>query len=198
METQKIMVLGLMAILIVGVVLVSGCTSDKTYKQPTKTESASQAQQDTASSGTQQSQENSKVQTFNVGDTASDGELEITVNSVRYATKIDEQDNEFLVADAPAGKQYVIVDITVKNILTDKTQTVSTLMSTEITDADGYTYNLDFTALTALDKSFKDGDLLPGMKKRGELAFEVPTTAKDLKFAFKFDLAGSTAIFNLS
>ena len=202
MKNTKIMSLGLIAILIVSVVLISGCTSDRTYEQPSKvTEpTTTPTQEETTPSEiptTTQEEQKPKVQTFNVGETATDGELKVTVNNVRYTTKIDEQNNEFLVAEASPGKQYVIVDITVENILPDKTQTISTMMSTEIIDSEGYTYNLDFTGLTALDKAFKDGDLLPGMKKRGELAYEVPTSAKGLKFAYKFDLLGTTALFNL-
>ncbi len=50
----------------------------------------------------------------------------------------------------------------------------------------------------ALDKAFKDGEILPGMKKRGELVYEVPMSAEDLTFAYKFDLfGGTTALFDI-
>ena len=71
------------------------------------------------------------------------------------------------------------------------------MINTEIIDIDGYTYDLDMMGLMYLDKSFKDGNILPGMKKRGELVYEVPSTVKDLKFAYKFDLIGTTALFNI-
>ena len=35
------------------------------------------------------------------------------------------------------------------------------------------------------------------MKKRGNVAFEVPKNPVGLKFAFKFDVAGQTALFEL-
>jgi hypothetical protein len=135
---------------------------------------------------------------FNIGDTATDDELKITVNNVRFTTKIDEVDNEYLVAEASSGKQYVIVDITVENILSNKTQSISTSLETEVIDSEGYTYDSNFNGEMALDKAFKDGDILPGMKKRGELVYEVPMSAEDLTFAYKFDLfGGTTALFDI-
>ena len=80
----------------------------------------------------------------------------------------------------------------------DKTQSVSTLAETTVVDQDGYTYSLDFGALTALDKGFADGEILPNMKKRGQIGFLVPSDATDLKFIYKFDLfAGTSAIFDI-
>jgi len=103
-----------------------------------------------------------------------------------------------LVAEAPSGKQYAVVDITVENVLSDKTQSVSTLTETIVLDQDGYNYNLDFEGLTALDKSFKDGEILPGMEKRGEIAFLVPSDVTNLKFIYKFDLfMGTTVVFDI-
>lgn len=195
MKKEKIMNYGLLTLLFFSVIFVSGCTSDTTYDQPSKVTSPtiSTTQEET----TQVEQEKPKVQTFDIGETATDNELKITLNNVRYTTLIDEQNNEFMIAEASPGKQYLIVDITVENILSDKTQTISTLMNTEIIDIDGYTYDLDMMGLMYLDKSFKDGNILPGMKKRGELVYEVPSTVKDLKFAYKFDLIGTTALFNI-
>ena len=139
-----------------------------------------------------------KIQTFKPGDTATDNELKVTVNSVNFVSKIDQKDNEFLIAEAPSGKQYAIIDLTIENILSDKTQSVSTMMETTIVDQDGYNYDLDFEGFTALDKSFKDGEILPGMKKRGELAYLVPSDATDLKFLYQFDLfTGTTAVFDI-
>ena len=49
-----------------------------------------------------------------------------------------------------------------------------------------------------MDKSFQDGEILPGMKKRGEIPFLVPSDATDLKFIYKFDMFGGTsAVFDI-
>ena|SRR3989338_11221460 len=189
---------------IISVIIIYGCTSDTDYVPPSKVESTPSGgetpsePQTTVPSEPEKQPEPPKTQTFNIGGTATDNELKVTVNNVKFVSKIDEKDNEFLVAEAPSGKQYAIVDITIENILPDKTQIVSTLAETTINDQDGYNHDLDFEGLIALDKSFKDGEILPGMKKRGELAYLVPTDATDLKFIYKFDLfTGTTAVFDI-
>jgi len=199
MEKQKFY-FGFISLLLISVFIISGCTSDTEYTPPAKVESTQSATE--TPSETQEivtsEPEPLKTQTFNIGDTATDSELEVTINNVKFVSKIDEQDNEFLVAEAPSGKQYAIVDLTVENVLSDKTQTVSTMMETTILDQEGYNYDLDFEAFVALDKSFKDGEILPGMKKRGEIAYLVPSDATDLKFIYKFDmLTGTTAVFDI-
>ena len=183
MEKETIM--GGIVLILLAVFLVSGLSGcgDRTYEQPNKT-----------TPGTGPSQ----VETFKVGETATDGELKVTLNSVRYTTKIDEQNNEFMIAEADEGKQWVIIDLIVENVLSAETQAISTFLNTEISDSEGYTYHLSFEGTIALDKQFKDGDLLPRMKKRGELAYEVPIEAQDLKFVYRFDLlGGTTALFEL-
>lgn len=185
---MKIKYLFLIGILFLVIGFISGCSSDKEYTAPEEVESG----EDETQPETQQ------TTTFNVGDTATDNELKVTVNNVRFTSKIDEKDNQFLIAEAPSGKQYAIVDVTIENVLSDKTQTISTLGETSVVDQDGYTYNIDFTGLTALDKSFKDGEVLPNMKKSGEVAYLVPSDATDLKFIYKFDLfTGTSAVFDI-
>lgn len=170
-----------------------GCTSDTEYNPPSKVETTSTVEEEQETPT-----EAPKIQIFNVGDTTTDDELKITVNNVRFTTKIDELNNEFLVAKAQSGKQYVIIDITIENILPDQTQAISTFGLTSVIDQDGYEYTLDFEGLVALDKSFKDGEVLPGMKKRGEVVYLVPNDVTDLKFRYKFDLfTGTTVIFDI-
>jgi hypothetical protein len=193
------------AALLIIIVLLNGCSSDTQYTQPSKIEqtpSDAKIQTETQITATTSSepekQPEPKIVTFKVGDTATDNQLKITVNNVKFVSKIDEQNNQFLVAEAPSGQQYAIVDITIENMLSDKTQTVSTFAETTINDQDGYNYDVDFQGLTALSKSFKDGEILPTMKKRGELAYLVPSDATDLKFSYKFDLVtGTTAVFDI-
>lgn len=170
--------------------LLVGCSSDKEYAPPSKVESDTQIKTATVSEP--------KTKIFNIGESATDNELKVTLNNVKFVSKIDEKNNEFLIANAPSTKQYVIIDLTVENILTDKTQTISTLVESQIVDQDGYAYDSDFNGMTSLDKSFKDGEILPGMKKRGELAYLVSVNVTDLKFIYKFDLfTGTAAVFDI-
>src|SRR3989344_2210902 len=81
--------------------------------------------------------------TFNIEETATDNQLKVTVNGVRFLQTIDEQNNPFLIAKATSGNEYAIVDLTVENILSDSTQSISTLLGTSIIDQEGYTYKID-------------------------------------------------------
>ena len=186
------------------IILVYGCTSDTEYTPPTKIDSAlndveTKAETPAITPSEPKTQtEPPKAQIFNTGDTATDNQLKVTVNDVRFISTINEKGSEFLVAIAPSGKEYGIVDITIENILPDKTQSVSTLLGMTVVDQDGYNYDLDFEGFTYLDKGFKDGEILPNMKKRGQIAFLVPKDATDLKFIYKFDVfVGTSAVFDI-
>ena len=185
-------------LLIILAVLLSACSSDTTYTPPTKVEPTPVGSGGSGAAQSTSQPEQPKVIIFKVGETATDGQLKVTVNAVRFVRVINEKNNEFEVATAPKGQEYSIVDLTVENVLPDKTQTISTLGETTVTDQDGYTYNIDYTALTALSKSFKDGEVLPSMKKRGEVAYLVPQNATNLKFIYKFDLfKGTSAVYDI-
>lgn len=183
--------LGFLTILI----FISSCSSDTPYTPPSKAEPTTD-EVPTVSEPVKK--EPTKTQIFKIGDTTTDNQLKVTLNNVKFVSKIDEKNNQFLVAESPPGKEYVVIDITVENILSSETQAVSTAVETTIADQDGYNYEFDFEGYTALDKQFIDGEILPGMKKRGEVAYLVPTSATDLKFIYKFDLfVGTSAVFDI-
>ena len=185
---------------LLSIVLIYGCESDMTYVPPKKVESVPSGLETSSETPAiaPSEPEPPKIQTFRIGDTATDNQLKVTVNDVRFTSTINEKGNEFLVAIAPSRKEYAIVDITVENVLLDKTQSVSTLLGMTMVDQDGYNYDLDFEGFTSLDKGFKDGEILPNMKKRGQIAFLVPKDATDLKFIYKFDVfVGTTAVFDV-
>lgn len=199
-------IIGFMALFLIFGILLSGCgSSDTKYESPEKVEAAEEPVSppvtETPSGPAAPAEEPEPepvVQIFQVGETATDGELKITVNAVEFVSVIDEQDNQFLVAEAPEGEEYLVIDLTVENVLPDEEQTVSTMLSTEVFDQDGYTYSLTFTGQSALDKAFDDGGILPGMKRRGDLAFLVPADATELKFMFEFDVfTGTTAVYEV-
>ena len=202
MKKQNTYAVFLVAILII-LIFINSCSSDKEYIPPSKVQSTplveEKSPQPTQTIAPEtKKQEAPKISIFKVGESTTDNQLKVTVNNIKFISKIDEKNNEFLIAESPSEKQYAIIDLTVENLLPDKTQTVSTFVESQVVDQDGFTYNIDFKGLTALDKSFKDGEILPNMKKRGEIAFLVPISATNLKFIYKFDLlTGTSAIFDI-
>lgn len=193
--------------ILVLLIFISACTADRPYEQPQKIETKTvESQPETPAKITTPTQpEKPKVQTFKIGESASDGRLKVTANSFSFKDKITytqstslggEEYKSSFDLNPKENYQFLIIDLTVENLQTDKTSTISSLLFFDVSDADGYSY--DYSLGTAyLDRKFEDGDLLPGMKKRGSVAFEVPKNPVGLKFVFKFDVVGQTAIFEL-
>lgn len=182
-------------VIILGIILIislTSCTLDKPYEQPSKIESNNQL-------------EKAKVSTFSIGESASDGRLKITVKGVNFKDKITyskstevmgEEYNSSFDFKPKENYHFLILDITIENLQTDKTSSISIPFLSKINDADGYSY--DYSLETAyLDKKWEDGDMLPGMKRRGNIAFEVPKNSVGLKFTFQFDVGGQTAVYKL-
>ena len=178
-------------LLLIGVIFISGCTSSKPYVQPQSANTPSPASYPVV---TKTSQAQAPiVKTFNVGESASDGKLRITVNSRKFTNTVG---NEYITPKS--GNQYLVLDVTVENLQPDKSTAFSSLMQFDAADSYGYAYNEDVMATVSIDKGWRDGsDLLPGGKRRGNVVFEVPLDAKGLQFLFKFDFSGQTAVYNI-
>ncbi|MFH0860927.1 MAG: DUF4352 domain-containing protein [Candidatus Altiarchaeota archaeon] len=131
--------------------------------------------------------------TYEIGDTISGGNLAVKVNSVRKTDKLtttmDLGETYTYEQEPESGFQYLIVDISVDNI-GDISEAISTLMQMTVHDGEGYTYDQDIMTAGFLSKSFKGGELSPGMKMRGDVAFQVPKTATDLQFIFDYEFFG--------
>ncbi len=183
----------LIGVLLFASLLFVGCTSTEVKKADTpaaSVESSAQAQQAMTSTPKPKTVEVAKV-----GESLTNGKLRITLNSAEFMGTIPAE-NEFLTAEAKEGKTFVVVDVTVENI--DKeANAVSSIASFEVKDGEGFAYNMDFGAYTALDQKI-DGRIQPGDKLRGKLGFAVPKTAKGLQLIFNFGLVDAAqAKFNL-
>ncbi|HLN62063.1 MAG TPA: DUF4352 domain-containing protein, partial [Symbiobacteriaceae bacterium] len=102
--------------------------------------------------------------------------VKLTVNSVKFT--VDNGDKK-----AKEGYTYAIVEATVEN--TGKAAYHSSaLVNFAAKSADGVSYDrASYTGLKPLD-----GDIAPGAKLTGEVAFLVPQTAKGLLVEFAPDL----------
>lgn len=199
-------------------IFASACTTDRPYQQPRKVEEFNTnvplPKTSTPSSESPPETpvekpiepEKPKVVTFKVGESASDSRLKVTLNSFSFKDKITytqsmniggEEYKSSFDFNPKENYQFLIIDLTVENLQTDKTATLVPIFTAEVSDADGYSY--DYSLGTAyLDKKLDGGDLLPGMKRRGSMAFEIPQNPSGLKFAFQFDLVGGqTAVFDV-
>jgi hypothetical protein len=125
-----------------------------------------------------------------VGDTATIGGLEITVNSARTVAPTD----FFKPED---GQKFVAVDVTFKNP-TSAEILVSSLLMTEMQDSAGETYDLDISATVATGASQPDGEVAASGELTGPFGYQVPENATGLKWIFKEYPSGDQAVFEVN
>jgi len=130
-------------------------------------------------------QAESQTVNFAVGETASyddEGDAKtLAVNSVR----IDAKGGDFV---SPAvGFVWVILDVSYGNESAE-VMTVSTLLEFTAFDSEGR--EIEQSIFADVDGSL-DGDVLPGMTRNGEIAYEVPEGEKEVLFVWTPDLFGA-------
>lgn len=120
--------------------------------------------------------------TFKVGDVIKSGDFEVTITSVQrdYVSA-----NQFIEPDD--GREFVLLNVEVKNVSDDK----KTYLSTDwrIEDNDGALESVSLGACIADDTCLDSGDLVAGGKKTGSLIFEVPAGQEGLKVHYKPSLS---------
>ncbi|MDK0947718.1 DUF4352 domain-containing protein [Clostridium perfringens] len=162
---KKGLVVLLSAIVISGALV--GCGSDT----PKKVEDQNQKQEQ---------QQESKVETFKVGDTIQTKDFKITINSV-------EKENGGEFVKPKDGNEFLKLDITIENI-SKEAQSISSVIMFKVVDKDGRAYN---QAFTENQNGQLDGEVGPGRKMTGEYVVEVPKGATGLQLEFDSSLLTS-------
>ncbi|MGM8297278.1 DUF4352 domain-containing protein [Clostridium perfringens] len=155
----------LSAIVISGALV--GCGSDT----PKKVEDQNQKQEQ---------QQESKVETFKVGDTIQTKDFKITVNKVETS-----EGGEFV--KPKDGNEFIKADITIENTSKEE-QNVSSMIMFKVVDKDGRSYN---QAIVEDQNGQLDGKVAPGRKMTGEYVVEVPKGATGLQLEFDSSLLNS-------
>jgi hypothetical protein len=89
------------------------------------------------------------------------------------------------------GNEFVVVDLATTNE-TGEEQTISTLLQMQLKDGTGQAYSMSVMASSQLARGYEQGSPLDdGETRRGKVAYEVPTDAASLYWAFDFSLWGS-------
>ncbi|HAT4156624.1 Telomeric repeat-binding factor 2 [Clostridium perfringens] len=162
---KKGLVVLLSAIVISGALV--GCGSDT----PKKVEDQNQKQEQ---------QQESKVETFKVGDTIQTKDFKITVNKVETS-----EGGEFV--KPKDSNEFIKVDITIENTSKEE-QNVSSMIMFKVVDKDGRSYN---QAIVEDQNGQLDGKVAPGRKMTGEYVVEVPKGATGLQLEFDSSLLTS-------
>ncbi|WP_415321431.1 DUF4352 domain-containing protein [Clostridium perfringens] len=151
-----------------------GCGSDA----PKKVEDQKQEQQE----------QQSKVETFKVGDTIQTKDFKITVNKVETS-----EGGEFV--KPKDGNEFIKVDITIENTSKEE-QNVSSMIMFKVVDKDGRSYN---QAIVEDQNGQLDGKVGSGRKLTGEYVVEVPKGATGLQLEFDSSLlTGGQVIVDLN
>lgn len=111
------------------------------------------------------------------------GNVQATINSVRFEQGAGPM-------TAPAGKQYLVLDVTVTNT-SDSTVSVLPSTSTYIKTTDG---NIYYLTPYALEQPFRAGDLKAGDKITGELSYLVP---KNTSYTMYIDSVWSKGVVSV-
>ncbi|EDS79098.1 DUF4352 domain-containing protein [Clostridium perfringens] len=162
---KKGLVVLLSAMVISGALV--GCGSDT----PKKVEGQKQEQQQ---------EQQSKVETFKVGDTIQTKDFKITVNKVETS-----EGGEFV--KPKDGNEFIKADITIENTSKEE-QNVSSMIMFKVVDKDGRSYN---QAIVEDQNGQLDGKVAPGRKMTGEYVVEVPKGATGLQLEFDSSLLTS-------
>lgn len=133
------------------VIVIIGMASGGSSTEPTKVGENK--------SGNSQSQEQQKE--YKVGDVVKLGEREFVVNSVRRS-------GPFNYNTPDAGKEYVIVNVTIRNL--GKDEVSYNPYDFKMQDANGAQ---ESTTFATLDDSLNSGTLAPNGKVSGSMPFEV-------------------------
>jgi len=134
--------------------------------------------------------------TFKIGEWASNGELAIRVNDIKYVKNIQEKEDPFYQAKAPENKKFAILDISIRNELNEQ---VNNLLTCRLQDGQSYTYKEDIEDEIALEKTFASvSSIAPKKSVRGQILFLIPEKAKNNKLLCQFHLwSGHISIFKL-
>ena len=133
----------------------------------------------------QEAKQEQKQETFKVGDTVKFDGLNVTLSKVR-----ESKGDGFM---KPKNDKFLVVQLEIEN-KTDKAETVSSLLQMKLVDNEGV--SMDVT-ITGDEKGQLDGEIGPGRKMKGEVAFDV-TKADYYEFIFENPITTGQAIWKIN
>lgn len=183
MNTSKVLCILLAVIVIFSLV---GCSADSTSSEGSESSTDIASSTDSASSESTTSttdQETSSVpdnKVYKIGESVTSGNLVFTINSVREAAEAD------ITYPPNDGNIYYIVNVTVEN-KGEAIEQLSTLSMFQLTDSDGDEIGEQLVSVTG-GQALATGDLAAGTKNSGDISYEMPSTAKELKMLVSSDI----------
>jgi len=172
------------SLLIIGLILSSGCVKEETPVAGGNTPTWG---------GSTAPAENNQTPTelnLQVGDTANTSEREVTIISAEIT---DGFEYSFLGATkltmhAPDGKKFILAQVRIKNI--GQNTIYANGGDFSATDSEGYSYDLEFVSGSLREDRFPAlKKLYNNQKAEGSILFEIPADAKGVKILYDFGSA---------
>ncbi len=125
--------------------------------------------------------------TFTVGDVVTIGD------SVLVVLGWEEVEGDQII-QPDEGNRFIAVELILVNQGTGATS-ISTVLQMTVKDSSAQTYNAELFAPTSDGQSGVDGELSPGERVRGKVAFQVPIDAQGLQFVYDESMFGAGRVF---
>lgn len=168
---------------VIVIIVIGAIGSGLSSEEPKKIDEPKQnvsADKDQDKNNNSKKDETKGPKIFNVGDTVELGNFRITVNKV-YEVK----GNDF--AKPAEGNIFLAIDCTVENI-SDKPQTISSIMMFNVVDQDGRKCEYSLLGQSAAKAGQLDGEIASGRKLTGVYVVEVPKDKTGLELVFDSSL----------
>lgn len=136
-------------------------------------------------SNTDSSKKSNAPEIYKIGDTIQLKDFKVTVNKIRTANS---GSNDLM--KPKDGNEFFYVDCTIENI-SDKDQTVSSIMMFKVVDKDGRSYD---QSISGDNNGQLDGDVGPTRKMTGEYCVEVPKGKTGLELEFNSNFINNQQI----
>ena len=125
-----------------------------------------------------------------IGESATYSGVQATVISAQKTNSYNYENSQNVMEmeTAKAGKIFILADLELKNVGSDKDFLVGKF---SVTDSEGYKYERSpniFFIYKGIDR-LKDQELFPNQRSRGKLSFEVPENSQGLKLQYDFGRA---------
>lgn len=174
------------AIGVLVVAVIGGIMSQQSGKKNDEPKQVSAEQSSPAKESETQSQPKEEKTEFAKGETVELKGVKVTLSDVKESTGND-------IIKPKDGKVFLLATFEIENG-SKKELTISSMLSFEAY-VDGYSTNVDLSALASSEDKQLDGKVAPGKKMKGVVGYEAPSDYKNLEIKFKPDVFGKEITF---
>lgn len=182
MALWKKIAIGVLVVAVIGGIM----SQQKSGKKDDEPKQVSAEQSSPTKESETPSQPKEEKTEFAKGETVELKGVKVTLSDVKESTG-----NE--VMKPKDGKVFLIATFEIENG-SEKELNISSMLSFEAY-VDGYSTNVDLSAIASSEDKQLDGKIAPGKKMKGVVGYEAPSDYKNLEIKFKPDVFGKEITF---